>query len=140
MDDFEYRYYRNSEIKKRSQAQILITIKSSIDKISRLKLDLLRKVYCPKYKEESDIIENEIDQLMKKQANFYSLFSELEREMGKFPSISEMDSKVNEELHRLLYLKAELKSSSILSGESKESLRVEIEKLDVEKAKLICKT
>ena len=140
MEDFEYRYYRNSEIKKRSQTKILITIKSSIDRISSLKLGLLRKVYCPKYEEELGIIENEIHQLTKKQANLYSLFGELEKEMRKFPSIFEKDSKDNEELYQLLSCKAQLKSSIIMSGESKESLRAEIEKLDVEKAKLICKT
>ena len=139
MEDFECRYYRNSEIKKRSKAQILSTIKFSINRISSLNLDLLRKVYCPKYEEESDIIENKIHQLMKKQDNLYSLFSELEKEMREFPSIFEMDSKDNQQLYRLLYLKAELKMSIIMSGESKESLRAEIEKLDVEKAKLIAR-
>ena len=102
-------------------------------------MDLIRKVYCPKYKEESDIIENEINQLMKKQDKLYSLFGELEKEMREFPSIFQMDSKVSKELYQLLFRKAELKFNIIMSGESKESLRVEIEKLDVEKHKLIAR-
>ena len=94
-------------------------------------MDLIRKVYCPKYEGELGIIKDEINQTAKKQDKLYSLFSELEKEMREFPSIFQMDSKVSEELYQLLFRKAELKSNIIMSGESKESLRVEIEKLDV---------
>ena len=126
---------------KDAKNRIFGIIQRSIGQISHVKLALLRKVYCHKYEEMSDMIEHEIFQLTKKQTLLYSLFRELELERIKLPSILKMDSKVSERLCEILCSKAEKKAKIIeeryQKGENEETVMAEIQKLDEEKDRLV---
>ena len=85
MESVEVRFLRNRAAKKNAKERIFGIIQGSIGQISRIKLALLRKVYCQEYEEMSDMIEHEISQLTKKQTLLYSLFRELELERITLP-------------------------------------------------------
>ena len=141
MESVEVRFLRNRAAKKNAKDRIFEIIQSSIGQISRIKLVLLKKVYCHEYEEMSDMIEHEIFQLKKKQTPLYSLFHELELERIKLPSILKMDSEVSKRLYRMLCIKAEKKVKIIeeiyQKGENEETLMAEIQKLDGEKDRLV---
>ena len=141
MESTEVRFLRNRAAKKNAKDRIFEIIQSSIGQISYTKLALLRKVYCHEYEEMSDMIEHEISQLMKKQTILFSLFSELELERIKLPSILKMDSEVSERLYRMLCSKAEKKAKIIeeryQKGENEETVMAEIQKLDEKKDRLV---
>ena len=134
MESIEVRFLRNRAAKKNAKDRIFEIIRSSIGQISYTKLALLRKVYCHEYEEMSDMIEHETSQLMKKQTILFSLFSELELERIKLPSILKMDSEVSERLYRMLCSKAEKKAKIIeeryQKGENEETVMAEIQNLD----------
>ena len=141
MEGIVVRFLRNRAAKKNAKDRIFGTIQSSIGQISRIKLALLKKVYCHEYEEMLDMIEHEIFQLMKKQTLLYSLFCELELERIKLPSILKMDSEVSERLYRMLCIKAEKKAEIIeqiyQKGENEETIMAEIQKLDDKKDRLV---
>ena len=141
MESVEVRFFRNRAAKKNAKNRILGTIQSSIGQISHVKLALLRKVYCHKYEEMSDMIEHEISQLTKKQTLLYSLFRELELERIELPSMLKIDSEVSKQLCEILCSKAEKKvkitEERYQKGENEETVMVEIQKLDEEKDRLV---
>ena len=139
MESMEVRFFRNRAAKKNAKNRIFGTIQSSIGQISRIKLALLRKVYCHKYEAMLDMIEHEIFQLTKKQTLLYPLFCELVLERIKLPSILKMDSEVSEWLYEILCSKAEKKAKIIeeryQKGENEETVMAEIQlyyRLDAE--------
>ena len=85
MENTEVRFLRNRAVKKNAKDRIFGIIQSSIGQISHVKLVLLRKVYCHEYEEMSDMIEDEISRLTKKQTLLYSLFCEVELERIELP-------------------------------------------------------
>ena len=109
MESIEVRLLRNIDAKKNAKNRIFGTIQRSIDRISHIKLALLRKVYCHEYEEMSDTIEHEISQLTKKQSLLYSLFRELELERIELPAMLKIDSEVSERLCEILCSKTEKK-------------------------------
>ena len=141
MESIEVRFFRNRAAKENAKNRIFETFQSSIGQISRVKLALLRKVYCHEYEEMSDMIEHEIVQLTKKQTLIYSLFCKLELERIKLASILKMDSEVNERLYEILCSKSEKKAKIIeeryQKGENEETVMAEIQKLDREKDRLV---
>ena len=141
MESIEVRLLRNRDAKKNAKNRIFGTIQRSIDRISQIKLALLRKVYCHEYEEMSDTIEHEISQLMKKQNLLHSLFRELELERIELPSMLKIDSEVSERLYEILCSKAEKKVKIIeegyQKGENEQTIMAEIQKLDEEKDRLV---
>ena len=157
MESIEFRFFRNRAAKKNAKNRIFGIIQRSIDRISHVKLALLRKVYCQEYEEMSDMIEHEIFQLTKKQTLLFSLFHELELERIKLPSILKMDSEVSKRLCKILCSKAEKKAKIIeeiyqkgenekkakiieeiyQKGENEETVMAEIQTLDEEKDRLV---
>ena len=141
MESIEVRLLRNIDAKKNAKNRIFGTIQRSIDRISHIKLALLRKVYCHEYKEMSGTIEHEISQLTKKQTLLYSLFRELELERIKLLAMLKIDSEVSERLCKILCSTAEKKVEIIeeryQKGENEETIMAEIRELDEEKDRLV---
>ena len=141
MESVEVRLLRNIDSKKNAKNRIFGTIQRSIDRISHIKLVLLKKVYCHEYEEMLDTIEHEISQLTKKQTLLYSLFHKLELERIELPAMLKIDSEVSKWLCEILCSKAEKKVKIIeeryQKGENEETIMAEIRKLDEEKDRLV---